>query len=95
MMFPLILSEVTEEERARWIRMLVMFVLVGFIIAFTPELTTWLTGLTIDPNNNDPNIPDPIETPVDQFFLLARFLGAAVMAAGGGIAAIKLELRKN
>ncbi|GIU71974.1 MAG: hypothetical protein KatS3mg003_1879 [Candidatus Nitrosocaldaceae archaeon] len=89
----MVFSEVTEEERARWIRMLVMFVLIGFIIAFTPELTSWLTGITIDPNTDDPNIPDGIENVSERFFVFARYLGALVMAAGGGVAAIKLELR--
>ncbi|MEM2966842.1 MAG: hypothetical protein QW052_07880, partial [Candidatus Nitrosocaldaceae archaeon] len=71
----MVFSEVTEEERARWIKMLVMFILVGFIIAFTPELTTFLTGITIDPATDNPNIPNGIEGPLENFFTLARYLG--------------------
>lgn len=89
----MVFSEVTEDERARWIRMLVMFVLIGFIIAFTPELTTFLTGMTIDPATDNVSIPNGIETPLENFFILARYIGAAIMAAGGGLAAIKLELK--
>jgi hypothetical protein len=89
----MVFSEVTEEERARWIRMLVMFVLIGFIIAFTPDLTTFLTGITIDPAVDDPDIPNGIEDTAENFFVFARYIGALVMASGGGIGAIKLELQ--
>jgi hypothetical protein len=84
----MVLSEVTEEERGRWLRLLVMFVLTGFIIAFTPELAEWITG--IDFQNPPAGFPTDILNAIVNFFILARILGAGVMAAGGGLAAVKL-----
>ena len=61
---PLILGEVTEDERARWMRMLVSLGLAGLIIVFSPDIISFMTGLSIPANpvdnvNNNTGNPPP------------------------------------
>ncbi|MEM4323933.1 MAG: hypothetical protein QXO37_08775 [Candidatus Nitrosocaldaceae archaeon] len=61
---PLMLGEVTEDERARWMRMLVVLGLAGLIIIFSPDIIQFMTGLTIPANpvdnvNNSTGAPPP------------------------------------
>lgn len=61
---PMMLGEVTEDERARWMRMLVVLGLAGLIIIFAPDIIQFMTGLSIPANpvdsvNNSNGNPPP------------------------------------
>jgi len=103
MMVTFILSEVTEDERARWMRMLVVLALGGLLLLFAPDVVRFLTDISIP--TTPPSCPSgggsyyvpglgylPCHTvrALSQIFLLARFLGIAAVAAGGGFAVFKL-----
>jgi len=97
-----ILSEVTEEERARWLRMLVIIALGGLLIIFAPDIVRFMTGIVIPvPPPSQAACPSgsvhgPTGLPCDtvralsQIFVLARYLGVVAVAAGGGFAVFKL-----
>lgn len=96
---PLILGEVTEDERARWMRMLVVLGLAGLIIIFSPDIIQFMTGMTIPANptdNNNDGLEDTLNIPINtvraigNLFLMLRFLGVAVSVIGGVFSAVKL-----
>jgi predicted membrane channel-forming protein YqfA (hemolysin III family) len=99
---PLILSEVTEEERARWLRMLIIIALGGLLIIFAPDIIRFMTGIVIPvPPPSQASCPSgsvhsatglPCDTvrALSQIFVLARYLGVVAVAAGGGFAVFKL-----
>ena len=95
----MMLGEVTEDERARWMRMLVVLGLAGLIIIFSPDIISFMTGLSIPTNptdtNND-NLEDTTGLPINtvratlNLFLILRYLGVAVAVIGGVFSAVKL-----
>ena len=99
---PFILSEVTEEERARWLRMLIIIALGGLLIIFAPDIVRFMTSITIPvPPPSTGACPSggvhtatglPCDTvrALSQIFVLARYLGVVAVAAGGGFAVFKL-----
>jgi len=99
---PFILSEVTEDERARWLRMLIIIALGGFLIIFAPDIIRFMTSITIPvPPPSTAACPSggthaatglPCDTvrALSQIFVLARYLGIVAVAAGGGFAVFKL-----
>jgi drug/metabolite transporter (DMT)-like permease len=98
-LFPMMLGEVTEDERARWMRMLVVLGLAGLIIIFSPDIISFMTGLSIPANPADGNndgLEDATGLPINtvrattNLFLMLRFLGVAVAVIGGVFSAVKL-----
>jgi len=99
---PLILSEVTDEERARWLRLIVLLGIAGFIIIFARDIVQFMTGITIPvPPPSQGACPSggvhgPTGLPCDtvralsQIFVFARYIGIAVIAAGGAFGVVKL-----
>ena len=99
---PFILSEVTEEERARWLRMLIIIALGGLLIIFAPDIIRFMTNITIPvPPPSQGSCPSgsthattglPCDTvrALSQIFVLARYLGVVAVAAGGGFAVFKM-----
>jgi hypothetical protein len=98
-LLPMMLGEVTEDERARWMRMLVVLGLAGLIIIFSPDIISFMTGLSIPANpvdNNNDGLEDTTGLPINtvratlNLFLMLRFLGVAVAVIGGVFSAVKL-----
>jgi drug/metabolite transporter (DMT)-like permease len=98
-LLPMMLGEVTEDERARWMRMLVVLGLAGLIIIFSPDIISFMTGLSIPANpidNNGDGLEDTTGLPINtvratlNLFLMLRFLGVAVAVIGGVFSAVKL-----
>lgn len=99
---PLILSEVTDEERARWLRLIVLLGLAGVLIIFGRDIVQFMTGITIPvPPPSQAACPSgavhgPTGLPCDtvralsQIFVLARYIGIAVTAAGAAFGVVKL-----
>ncbi|WP_103287634.1 hypothetical protein [Candidatus Nitrosocaldus islandicus] len=96
---PLILSEVTEDERARWMRMLVVLGLAGIMIIFSPDIIQFMTGMQIPQNpvdNNNDGLEDTTGLPLNtvratlNLFLILRFMGVAVAVIGGVFSVVKL-----
>ena len=94
-----ILSEVTEDERARWMRMLVVLGLAGIMIIFSPDIIQFMTGMQIPQNpvdNNNDGLEDTTGLPINtvratlNLFLILRFMGVAVAVIGGVFSVIKL-----
>lgn len=97
-----ILSEVTDEERARWLRLIVLLGLAGFIIIFARDIIQFMVGITIPvPPPSSGSCPSgsihsatglPCDTvrALSQIFVLARYIGVAVIAAGGAFGVVKL-----
>lgn len=61
---PMMIGEVTEDERSRWMRMLVVLGLAGLMIIFSPDIIQFMTGLSIPANpvdnvNNSTGAPPP------------------------------------
>jgi drug/metabolite transporter (DMT)-like permease len=99
LLYPMMLGEVTEDERARWMRMLVVLGLAGLIIIFSPDIISFMTGLSIPANpvdNNNDGLEDTTGLPINtvratlNLFLMLRFLGVAVAVIGGVFSAVKL-----
>lgn len=99
LLYPMMLGEVTEDERARWMRMLVVLGLAGLIIIFSPDIISFMTGLSIPANpvdNNNDGLEDTTGLPINtvratlNLFLILRFLGVAVSVIGGVFSAVKL-----
>ena len=98
-LLPMMLGEVTEDERARWMRMLVVLGLAGLIIVFSPDIISFMTGLSIPAtptDNNNDGLEDTTGLPINtvratlNLFLFLRFLGVAVAVIGGVFSAVKL-----
>jgi drug/metabolite transporter (DMT)-like permease len=98
-LLPMMLGEVTEDERARWMRMLVVLGLAGLIIIFSPDIISFMTGLSIPANpidNNNDGLEDTTGLPINtvratlNLFLILRYLGVAVAVIGGVFSAVKL-----
>ena len=94
-----IIGEVTEDERARWMRMLVVLGLAGIIIIFTPDIIQFLTGMQIPANPTDGNndgLEDTTRLPINtvratlNLFLIMRFMGVAIAVIGGVFSVVKL-----
>lgn len=102
MAVPMILSEATDEERARWLRLIVLIGLAGVIIIFSRDIIQFMSGITIPvPPPSTAACPSggthaatglPCDTVrvLSQFFVLARYLGVAIVAAGGIFGVVKL-----
>jgi hypothetical protein len=99
LLYPMMLGEVTEDERARWMRMLVVLGLAGLIIIFSPDIISFMTGLSIPANpvdNNNDGLEDTTGLPINtvratlNLFLILRYLGVAVSVIGGVFSAVKL-----
>jgi drug/metabolite transporter (DMT)-like permease len=99
LLYPMMLGEVTEDERARWMRMLVVLGLAGLIIIFSPDIISFMTGLSIPANptdNNNDGLEDTTGLPINtvratlNLFLILRYLGVAVAVIGGVFSAVKL-----
>jgi hypothetical protein len=99
LLYPMMLGEVTEDERARWMRMLVVLGLAGLIIIFSPDIISFMTGLSIPTNpvdNNNDGLEDTTGLPINtvratlNLFLILRYLGVAVAVIGGVFSAVKL-----
>ena len=95
----MMLGEVTEDERARWMRMLVVLGLAGLIIIFSPDIISFMTGLNIPSNptdNNGDGLEDATGLPINtvqataNLFVLMRFMGVAIAVIGGVFSAVKL-----
>jgi len=98
-LLPMMLGEVTEDERARWMRMLVVLGLAGLIIIFSPDIISFMTGLSIPTTPTDGNgdgLEDNTNLPINtvqataNLFLLMRFMGVAIAVIGGVFSAVKL-----
>ncbi|MFN4337408.1 MAG: hypothetical protein ACK4FV_07555 [Candidatus Nitrosocaldus sp.] len=97
---PFIISEVTEEEKARWLRMLVILGLAGFLLIFARDIVQFLTGIQMptSPPSGSGNcyvsgigyLPCQTVAAMVNLFNLARFAGVAVITAGGSFAVVKL-----
>ena len=97
-----ILSEVTEEERARWMRMLVILGLAGVLIIFGRDIVQFMTGVTIPvpppsagacPSgaiHGATGLPCDTVRALSQLFVLSRYIGIAITAIGGALAVVKL-----
>ena len=96
-----ILSEVTEEERARWLRMLVILGLAGFLLIFARDIISFMTGVNMPTSvscSSGSNVfitgigllPCDTVRAMVNLFNLARFAGVAVAAGGGAFAVVKL-----
>lgn len=81
-------GELAEEEKARWVRIVVAAVLAGSIIMLSQDMTQWLLG--IDISNPEGGLPQSLIDVVGKIFLVARYLGAAVVVIGVVAGVIKL-----
>ncbi len=81
-------GELAEEEKARWVRIVVAAVIAGAIIMLAQDMTQWLLG--IDINNPGANLPQALINVVQKIFAVARYLGAAVVVIGVVAGVIKL-----
>ncbi|WP_158648784.1 hypothetical protein [Candidatus Nitrosocaldus islandicus] len=97
-----ILSEVTEDERARWMRMLVILGLAGVLIIFGRDIVQFMTGVTVPvpppsagacPSgaiHGATGLPCDTVRALSQLFVLSRYIGIAITAIGGALAVVKL-----
>lgn len=84
----MMLGELTEEERVRWLRIVISAVIAGLIIFAAPEITAWITGISID--NPQGNIPRSLVDRVGMIFMLTRYFGGAIVTIGVIAGVIKL-----
>lgn len=82
------LGELTEEERVRWLRVVISAVIAGLIIFAAPEITAWITGISID--NPEGNIPRSLIERIGMIFMLTRYFGGAIVTIGVIAGVIKL-----
>lgn len=96
-----ILAEVTEDEKARWLKMLVILGLAGFLLVFARDIISFMTGINMPTSaycssGSTYYVPGIGYLPCDtvramvNLFNLARFAGVAVAAGGGAFAVVKL-----
>lgn len=96
-----ILQEVTEDERARWLRMLVIIGLAGFLLIFARDIINFLTGINMPTSISCASgsnvfitgvglLPCDTVRAMVNLFNLARFAGVAVAAGGSAFAVVKL-----
>lgn len=96
-----ILQEVTEDERARWLRLLVILGIAGFILIFARDIINFLTGINMPTSISCASgsnvfitgiglLPCDTVRAMVNLFNLARFAGVAVAAGGGAFAVVKL-----
>ncbi|MFN4337117.1 MAG: hypothetical protein ACK4FV_06015 [Candidatus Nitrosocaldus sp.] len=84
----MMLGELTEEERVRWLRIVISAVIAGLIIFAAPEITAWITGISIDSPQG--NIPRTLVDRVSMIFMLTRYFGGAIVTIGVIAGVIKL-----
>ncbi len=82
------LGELTEEERVRWLRIVITAIVAGLIVFAAPEITAWITGIDIE--NPQSNIPTTLVDRVMMIFTLTRYFGGAIITIGVIAGVIKL-----
>ncbi len=82
------LGELTEEERVRWLRIVITALIAGLIVFAAPEITAWITG--IDITNPKDSIPTALVDRVSMIFMLTRYFGGAIITIGVIAGVIKL-----
>ncbi|MEO9365197.1 MULTISPECIES: hypothetical protein [Candidatus Nitrosocaldus] len=96
-----ILQEVTEDERARWLRLLVILGIAGFLLIFARDIINFMTGINMPTSISCASgsnvfitgiglLPCDTVRAMVNLFNLARFAGVAVAAGGGAFAIVKL-----
>ncbi len=84
----MMLGELTEEERVRWLRIVITAVLAGLIVFAASEITAWITGIDITKPQSD--IPATLVDRVRMVFMLTRYFGGAIITIGVIAGVIKL-----
>ncbi len=87
---PFILGEVTEDERARWMRIMVVLGLAGIITIFSPDLLNAITGIDIFDSTAPTGFPSTTWSALQNLFTIMRVLGVAMVVIGGVFSVIKL-----
>lgn len=81
-------GELAEEEKARWVRIVVAAVLAGTIIFLAQDMTQWLLGIDMDNPGN--SLPQSLVDIVKKLFGVARYIGGVVVIIGLVAGVIKL-----
>jgi hypothetical protein len=84
----MMLGELTEEERVRWLRIVITAIVAGLIVFAAPEITAWITGIDIAKPQS--NIPTTLVERVMMIFTLTRYFGGAIITIGVIAGVIKL-----
>jgi hypothetical protein len=85
----MLLKEATEEERGTWMKLMVVFIMAGVIIALAPEIMSWLTGVNFS-NLGSSGLPTKVTDMMTNLLLLARVAGAVTAVGGAIVAVIKM-----
>jgi len=81
-------GELAEEEKARWVRIVVAAVLAGTIIFLAQDMTQWLLGVNIDSPGG--TLPQSLVDVVKKIFGVTKYIGGAVVIIGLVAGVIKL-----
>jgi len=81
-------GELAEEEKARWVKIVVAAVVAGAIIFLAQDMTQWLLGISID--NPGGTLPTSLVDIVKKIFSVTKYLGAAIVIIGLVVGVIKL-----
>lgn len=86
-------QEVAEEERSKWLKVMLLMAVAGIIIVFAPDIVLFLTGIDIAAPDED--LPEGFTDALQNLLALARYFGAAIIVIGGVIYVIKMEFREG